>query len=65
MTLVAVTVHHQVITYFHLDIQKQALEKVLLTFYMLNFSEETKTYIYILCHSSTLTSNTKLKFSLK
>ena len=30
------------------------IDKFLLTLYMLNFSEGTKTYIYILCHFSTL-----------
>ena len=32
---------------------------------MLIFSEGTKTYIYTLCHSSTLTSHGQLKFFLK
>ena len=32
-----------------------------LTLYMLNFSEGTKTYTYILCHSSTLTWHRQLK----
>ena len=36
----------------------------LLTVYMLNFSEGTKTYIYISCHSSTLTGHRKLKSHL-
>ena len=37
----------------------------LLTLYVLNFSEVTKTYIYILCHSSTLTWHRLLKSFLK
>ena len=34
------------------------------TLYVLNFSEGTKTYIYILCHSSTLVWHRYLKFFL-
>ena len=37
----------------------------ILTLYMLNFTEGTKTCIYILCNSSTLTSHRLLKFFLK
>ena len=36
-----------------------------LTLYVLNFLEGTQTYIYILCHSSTLIRHRLLKFLLE
>ena len=33
----------------------------ILTLYLPHFSEETKTYIYIFCHSSTMTQHSLLK----
>ena len=36
-----------------------------LTLYLLDFSEKTKTYIYILCHSSLFTLHMQLKSFLK
>ena len=48
---------------YHTQLEIQAL--LLLTFYVLNFPEGTKTSIYILCNFSALTWQKQLKFFLK
>ena len=38
---------------------------MMLTLCVLNFADGTKTYIYILCHYSTLTRHEQLKYFIK